>query len=260
MNVFTTRFRTLTLLFTLLLCTGGLAQLQAQDQGDIKFGVQASPTFSWMSTNNNLIDGDGSNLGLKLGILGEYYFTDQYSLHSGLGFHFNAGGTLRYDEEFTRVDIWQESIDDVLPGGAARDTSSGQGYKYSLQYLEIPIGLTLRTREFGFIKYYVRPALHLGILTQSRGELRGNRDISDDERFNIGPEVNALNLSWSIGAGAEYAISESTSLVGGLSFQSGFADVTTDNDTSINRPGRRAGEDDSKGRVNALVITLGVMF
>ena len=260
MNAFTTWFSTSTLLLTFLLCTGGLAHLQAQDQGDIKFGVQASPTFSWMSTNNNLIDGDGSNLGLKLGILGDYYFTDQYSLHTGLGFHFNAGGLLNYDEEFSRVDIWQESIDDVLPGGTARDTSSGQGYKYSLQYLEIPIGLTLRTREFGFIKYYVRPSLHLGILTQSRGELRGNDRISEDERFNISSSVNALNLSWSIGAGAEYAISESTSLVGGLSFQSGFADVTTDSGTSISRPGRQPGRDESKGRVNALVVTLGVMF
>ena len=260
MNVFTTRFSTPTLLLTFLLCTGGLAQLHAQDQGDIKFGVQASPTFSWMSTNSNLIDGDGSNLGLKLGLLGEYYFTDQYSLHSGLGFHFNAGGLLRYDEEFSKVDIWQESIDDAVSGGIGRDTSSGQGYKYSLQYLEIPLGLTLRTREFGYLKYYVRPALHLGILTQSRGELRGNNRISEDERFNISSAVNAINLSWSIGAGAEYAISESTSLVGGLSFQSGFLDVTTDSGTSVNRPGRDAGRDESKGRVNALVITLGVMF
>ena len=255
-----TNYVPLRLLFTTFLCTCGLASLSAQFTGDFKFGVQASPTFSWMGSNNNLINGDGTNLGLKLGILGEYYFSDQYSFHSGLGFHFNAGGTLLYDDEFTRVDIWREPLDEVLDVGAPRDTSGGVGYKYSLQYLEIPVGLTLRTREFGYLTYYVRPALHLGILTQSRGEVRGYNGLSDDERFNISSAVNGFNLSWSIGAGAEYALSESTALVAGLAFQSGFADITTDKDTELARPGRSGGEDDSRGKVNALVITLGVMF
>ena len=244
----------------LFLCLG-LTNLSAQVQGDLKFGVQASPTIGWMSTNSNLIDGDGSNLGLKLGIIGEYYISEQYSIHSGLGFHFNAGGTLLYDEEFSSVNIWRESLEEVVAAGQLpEDIQSGLAYDYSLQYLEVPIGLTLRTREFGYLRYFVRPSLHLGILTQSRGELRGARFIDEDERFNISSEVNPLNLGWSIGGGVEYAISTSTALIGGLSFQSGFADVTTDNDTEVQRPGRDPQEDDSRGRVNALVITLGVMF
>ncbi|NJC27914.1 porin family protein [Neolewinella antarctica] len=247
------------LLATLVLFFG-LGTLSAQLNGDIKFGVQLSPTFSSMSSNNNLINGDGTNLGLKLGLIGEYYIADQYSIHSGIGFHFNAGGTLRYDDEFSRVDIWQEPLNEVLPATTPRDTTSGSAYKYSLQYLEIPLGLTLRTRDFGYLSYYVRPALHLGILTQSRGEIGGYAGLSEDERFNISSEVNAINLSWSIGGGVEYAISESTGLIAGIAYQSGFADVTTDNDTSVTRPGRGAQEDDSRGKVNSFVITLGVMF
>ena len=248
------------LLLAIFLCTCGLANLSAQDTGDIRFGVQASPTFSWMGTNNSLIEGDGTNLGLKLGMMGEYFFAERYSFHSGVGFHFNAGGTLLYSNDFERVDIWQEPISDVLPVNASRDTTGGSSYKYSLQYFEIPVGITLRTREFGYLTYYVRPTLNIGISTQSRGEVSGYSGLSEDERFNIGSEVNGVNLSWSIGAGAEYALSESTALVGGIAFQSGFADVTTDNDTSVARPGRGANEDDSRGKVNAFVITLGVMF
>jgi len=233
----------------------------AQLPGDLQFGVQLSPTFSSMNTNNNLINGDGSNLGLKLGVIGEYYFRENYSIHSGLGFHFNAGGTLFYENQFTRVDLWDESLDSFLPANTKPDSiSGGIGFKYDLQFLEIPIGLTLRTREFGYIRYFVRPALHLGIMTGSRGSVRGAAFIDEDESFGISKEVNSLNLSWSLGAGIEYSISESTALVGGLAFQSGFADLTSDKGTVLQRAGRGTVEDDSKGRVNSLIIMLGVMF
>lgn len=233
----------------------------AQLPGDLQFGIQASPTFSGMSTNDNLINRDGTNLGLKLGVIGEYYFRENYSLHSGIGFHFNAGGTLFYEDQFTRADIWRESLDNTLASGVLPDTlSGGLGFKYDLQFVEIPIGLTLRTREFGYIRYYVRPAIHLGFLTQSRGRVKNAGFISEDENFDISKEVNSVNLSWSIGGGLEYSVSEGTALIGGIAFQSGFADLTTDKGTTLQREGRSPREDDSKGRVNSIVIMLGVMF
>jgi hypothetical protein len=232
---------------------------QAQFAGDLKFGIQVSPTFSGMNTNNNLINRDGTNLGLKLGVIGEYYFAETYSLHSGIGFHFNTGGSLFYENQFQRVDIWQESLDNALTT-VPDSISGGLGYKYDLQYVEIPIGLTLRTREFGYLRYYVRPALHLGILSQSRGSIKNAGFVDSEENFDIRSEVNGLNLGWSLGAGIEYSLSESTALVGGLAFQSGFADVTTDKGTSVTRPGRNPTEDDSRGKINSVVIMLGIMF
>jgi len=245
-----------TLCFVLLFCA---TSATVSAQRDLHFGIQVSPTFSGMTTDNNQINRDGTNLGLKLGVIGEYYFAETYSFHTGLGFHFNAGGTLFYQDQFTSVDIWEESLDgallsppDSLPGGS--------GFKYDLQYLEIPIGLTLRTREFGYLRYYVRPAIHLGFLTQSRGSLTNSNLIDSEENFDISKDVNGVNLGWSLGAGVEYSLSTNTALVGGIAFQSGFADVTTDKGTSVTRTGRPATEDDSRGKVNSIVIMLGIMF
>lgn len=251
-----TSVRSLILGLSLLFATGSL---QAQFSGDLKFGIQLSPTFSGMATNDNLINRDGSNLGLKLGLIGEYYFAETYSFHTGIGFHFNSGGTLFYEDQYKKVDIWGESLDGAL-NTVPDSIAGGLSYKYDLQYLEIPLGLTLRTREFGYIRYFVRPAVHLGILTQSRGSIKNAGFIGEDENFDISKEVNSFNLSWSLGAGIEYSVSESTALIGGLAFQSGFADVTTDKGTSLLREGRNPTEDDSKGKINTLVITLGVMF
>ena len=248
-------------LFSLLLMLLPALISAQQLPGDLQFGIQASPTFGSMSTDNNQINRDGSNLGLKLGLIAEYYFRENYSFHTGLGFHFNAGGTLFYEDQFTKVDIWRESLDNTLPANVLPDSiAGGLAYKYELQFMEVPIGLTLRTREFGYIRYYLRPSFHLGIVTRARGSIKNAGFIPEDESFDIGKEVNGLNLGWSLGGGIEYSISTSTALVAGLAYQAGFADLTRDNGTSLSREGRNPQEDDSKGKVGSLVVMLGIMF
>ena len=230
----------------------------------IQFGLQLSPSFSWMGTDNNQIESDGTNLGLKLGLLAEYYFQDNYSIHTGINFHFNSGGTLYYNDDatngFSEVGIWSESLGETLTSAPTAAELAGKSFDYNIQFVEIPLGLTLRTREFGYVRYFVQPAFTLGIVSGSRGSIRNAGFIDSDENFKISPEVNALNLSWGLGGGIEYAISTSSSLIGGLAFQSGFLDMTTDKNTRVVRQGRSPAEDDSKGRVSSLTLMLGIMF
>ncbi len=239
-------------LFTLLLFT---IQLEAQTQ-DIRFGFQLSPTIGWMSTNDNLINSNGANLGLKLGMTGDIYFQENYAVTTGIGFFFNAGGTLFYEESIDSVSIWPEvdipNFDGSFPGGT--------DFKYSLQYVEIPIGLKLRTREFGYIRYFLQPEITMGFRTQARGQVENVGDIDPDEKYDISSAVNILNFAWGLGAGIEYNVSTTTSLVGGIAFQSGFADVTRDKNTEISASSRSGGEEDSRGKVNGIIIRLGVIF
>ncbi|HMN88711.1 MAG TPA: outer membrane beta-barrel protein [Saprospiraceae bacterium] len=228
----------------------GMVLMQAQN--DIRFGFQASPTFAWMNTTSSRINPSGTNLGIKLGMVGEYYFRENYAFTSGLGFAFNQGGTLQH--EFGGL-YWRKS--DLGPG---LDTlPAGVKLKYGIQYIEIPAGMKMRTREFGYLRYFVEPALTLGFRSQARGTAQGRGIGSDLEKINIRKEVNAFNLAWGLGAGVEYTISESTSLVGGLGFQVGFTDVTDDNGTTFD-PVRGNRRENSKGKNNAIVLRLGVMF
>ena len=194
-------------------------------QNDIQFCFQLSPTISWLTTNDNKINSNGPNLGLQLGMIGEFYFRENYSLATGIGFHFNAGGKLFYEETIDTVGIWTEAN---IPGDNIYE--GGTDFKYSIQYVEFPIGLKLRTREFGYLRYYV-----------------------------IQSAVNLLNISWGIGAGMEYTVSSNTALVGGIAFQTGFTDVTKDKNTTLVSGGRQS-EEDSKGKLNSIVLRLGVMF
>lgn len=228
--------------------------LGAQDEGELRFGFQLSPTFNWLSTNTSDINSSGTNLGLRLGMMGEYYFAENYAFTTGIGFIFNHGGTLLHEnggDYWTRTDL---PIPDTisLPSGVKLD--------YGIQYLEIPFGLKMRTREFGYVRYFLEPSIILALKTQAQGKVEGVSAIDGDEKFNIRDEVNLLDMSWGIGGGLEYSISDNTRLIGGIGVHFGFIDITDDNGRVDDPDKPNPVEEDSKGVTRSLTIKLGVIF
>ncbi len=224
-----------------LMLLQGLAFSQASD---LRLGFQVSPAFSSMgTTDDNQINSNGTNLGLKLGMRGEIYFQENYAFLIGLGFFFNSGGTLRHENV---SDTWQKS---ELPGGVLRPFPGGTDLKYNLQYVEIPFGLKFRTKEFGYLRYFAEvPVITLGFKSQARGTIEYSGLKKD--KIDIKKEVNGLSLSWGLGGGVEYSVSESTAIIGGIGFQRIFTDVTKDYEPDA----------DSKAFISAIILHLGVMF
>ena len=222
-------------------------------QGEFRFGLQLSPSFNWINTENKHIKSNGPNTGLKLGILGEYYFAENYSFVSGLGFAFNQGGTLKYDNETI---IWKQS--DLEP--PLTDTlSKGANLKYGIQYIEIPLGLKMTTKEFGYFSFFAEPSISLNLKTKARGAVEAVG--IQEEKINIGDEVKAIALSWGIGGGVEYHVSTSTALVAGIFYQNIFTDITSNNSIDVKNKTNGAFEtDDSAATSSGLTIRLAVLF
>lgn len=239
------------LAFGFLLALQGLGFAQSE----FRFGVQASPTMSWLRTDDKLIEGAGTNLGLKFGVLGEYYFASNYAFFGGLGFGFNHGGTLQ--NGYTRSVSWPNTdlsnpLLDTLPKDAK--------LHYRLTYVEIPFGLRFRggSNEDSRIKFYAEaPVFSLGFLTKALGDIRGTAiDQTEDE--NIRDDVNGLSLSWGAGAGIEYEIASNATIVTGLFFQQQFTDMTNDGG-SVQGSGDWKPEK-SKGAYNSLSLRLAFFF
>lgn len=232
---------------------------RAMAQEEIRFGLQSSPTFSWMNTPDVQVNRSGTNLGLRLAMMAEYYFRESYALTSGIGFHFNAGGQLLYEEAGT---YWPKS--DLNPG---IDTlAAGAKLRYNLQYVEIPIGLKMRTREFGYFSYWLEPNLTFGFRSQARGNIDGRRFDggtvgADGDQISIREEIGGLNLSWGLSSGLEYALSGTTALLAGLDLRFGFSDVTKNTGTYFDstRNNEPRGED-SRAKIASLAIKLGILF
>ncbi len=234
-----------------------LSFLQTSAQSDFRFGFQTSPTFSWMNTNDNTINGNGTNLGLKLGLMGEKYFQENYGFTFGINFGFNQGGTLKYQGS---GNIWP----DVELSQVFYDLPQNTDLKYSLQYLEIPFAFRMRTQEFGYFRYHLDiPSFTLGVLTQAKGDI-STSEGDTSEGNDIRKAVNLLSFGLGLSGGVEYSIGENISLIGGLGFQTSLLDVTKDRGTNYIKPdGNNApevGEEDSSGKVNMITVRLGILF
>ena len=234
----------------------------SQDDRAMRIGFQASPLLSWVSNNDNQIVKTEGNIGLKLGTTADIYFKDNYSFTLGINLAFHEGGEFRYEiggNYLPKSDLSDPAIqtgDKPLPDGTK--------IKYNLQYVEFPIGLKIRSKEIGYIRYFVEaPVFHFAFLTRGRGDIES--DAFKFERENIYKDLQVFNIFWGFGAGLEYSISENNSLIGGLYFQSGLIDFTRDqghravpNPDVI--PEYLLEKDDSRATVNNIILRLGILF
>lgn len=251
------KLRTLLLITLFAISMNAFAQRVAWTR--FKFGLQASPTVSWLKTDNPKIGNNGFNTGLKLGATADYYFLENYALSTGIGFGFNHGGKLYHEQggkflaNSTLTDDKYNSGDKPLPDQV--------NIRYHIQYLEIPFALKMRTQPFGYFRIFAHaPIITLGWRNQARADITAE-DLNL-KKENIKKDVNPLLLSWGLGGGTEYELNPSTSLVAGLYYQRVFTDVTRDrkNFTVTNDNPYTTKSENSKAVLNAITLRLGVIF
>jgi hypothetical protein len=228
---------------------------------DLHFGMQLSPSWSSMSTDNNRLSGSGSNLGLKLGLIIENRFSQAYSVSSGINLHFNTGGALLTTQR--AVNVWKDSYENFdTPAPTATDTFNAESkFRYNLGFVEIPIGLKLRTAETGdHLRYFVEPLIALGFRNSASGAITGTAKF-DQTGVKIGSEVGVFNMSWGLGAGGEYIISNNTAVVVGLYYQSGFVGLLSDdNGVLVDNAGGKKAISTIRSTINSFTLRLGIMF
>ncbi len=241
------------LVFGFFLAIQGLSLAQQ----DFRFGIHASPTWSWMRTDDKFIEGIGSNWGLKFGVQGEYYFAQNYAFLAGLGFGFNQGGKLL--NGYQQAVLWPNTdLSDPRLDTLSKDAR----LHYRVTYVEVPFGLRFRggSNEDSNLKFYAEaPVFTLGFVTKALGDLRGNTPVQAEDE-NIRKEVNGLSLAWGAGFGIEYSVASSATIVAGLHFQQQFTDLTDDGGSVFDAGTSTWKKEDSKGSFNAITLRIGFFF
>lgn len=197
-------------------------------QSNVRFGFTTSPGISFYSADGKYHDSKGTRFSFNYGAIVDFVIdnNERYTITSGLTIDM-TGGNLK---------------------GATVDGLHQASMVAKVQYLEIPIGLKLRSNESAQnLTFYGT----LGVVNGFRIRSRANYDytgigldgvevnyneknirIKDLDFYpNAIKKINPYNMALHFEAGTEFRVSDNTSLVGGVYFRNGFTNVIKDKDS-----------------------------
>lgn len=126
--------------------TSILVVLLANAQEKFSGGIYLAPEISWFKPDNKQVKSEKSRLSFGFGITSDIALTNAFSLNLGLGF-FNSGGSLKYLDSLPKI----QAVDSVYTNIPANSI-----IKYKLQYIELPISIKGKTKEIGYISYFLK--------------------------------------------------------------------------------------------------------
>jgi opacity protein-like surface antigen len=185
----------------------------------MKFTVFVEPKFSWMTPDLKNVDNDGTKLGVNIGLNVDKFFAPNYAIMTGISID-NTGGFLKYD---------LVSGKPIKTNGGMDTVPTGSTLEYKLQYINVPIGLKLKTNEIGYFTFFTHLGINAGVNIKATGEVEGY-ELEND---NISDEIKLFNLGYYIGLGTEYSIGGNTAIVLGITYNNGFVDITTDSNNKV---------------------------
>lgn len=215
---------------------------KAQDDQGLHFGLKITPSIAWLRTDSKEVETNGSKFGFCYGLITEFKFAEHYAFATGLDITYR-GGNLK--SSFT--------VNDGVTNTVSITESAS-----TLQYIEIPISLKLKTNEIGSLTYYLQAGVAPGFNIRARADIKNNTEITtistgdkvtSNSEFNdedIQDDTNNLNFSMLIGGGIEYTLTGSTVLLVGIQFNNGLLDISD--------------KADIKANSNLLGLSVGILF
>lgn len=216
---------------------------QKSQKSNIQLGVKIEPGISWLKVNAKDFSKDGSSLRLSWGFVSDFQFAEKYFFSTGFNV-LSTGGSMKYP--------------DYLKFG--NDTVARLGEisrNYSIKYIEIPLSIKMKTRQFGDLTYFAQIGMGLGMRISAKSDddfyINGYTTALRITNNKIEDQVNFLRLSMILSAGVEYNMGGSTFLFGAFTFNNGFTNIF---DFKNNIPPFVSADAAS----NAVQLSVGLMF
>lgn len=144
----------------------------------LTFGLEISPAYTWLNTDNGQVDSDGGKIKLNGGLNIFYNVQERAAFYTGV--HLNGyGGVLKGETGI---------ITDVV--------------EYNFREVEIPLGLKLRTGNFDKYRFTAQLGAGMGILYNSSASKNQGLYTYDNERFDY--KLFPIRALYNLSIGAEY--------------------------------------------------------
>lgn len=225
---------------TLLLFTvfSAFGQKSAERPG-LRFAMRFTPTISWMTSDEKeLVDPDGAKIGYSFGVVGDWFFQENYALSSGV-FMNTMGADLVYGDNMT---LKTKNSGTVTPGG-----------EISLRpkYIEVPLGFKFLTKDFWRVRLVGQAGFNQFFLinAEAQSDNKTKNDVTIDGK-DVSDEFSSVNTAYHFGFAAEYGLGGSAYLTAGCMFTMGFNDITVSEYNGI----------DPVNKMNSVNFQLGIIF
>ena len=221
------KFFCLITFLTLSFITGN-AQNKKEDYKKLKLGLIASPQVSWLTSDFSKVENEGSVLGMSYGLMADFFFDKNYAISVSI-LRSHTGGKLKYStgtDPMMNIDHQYVTIDD------------GALIRYKLTYIELPVGLKLKTKLFRRLCYYGQ----LGLTPMINTKAYTGNDLALIDEIQIG------DIGFHFGGGVEYSLGGDTYLHAAFFYTNGLIDITTNDEIS------------DKTNLNSVNLRLGINF
>ncbi len=256
------------LLLAITLCAN-----YAVSQNKFRFGLKLGPAFNWMKPDDvKKFENGGTTLGFNWGLKAEYALSDNFSFYSGLELNHEKGKVSFTNKTYYYMTGNYDFIETKEENGThvPEDTT---GYllqlknrTYKSTYVTLPIGIKMKTNEIGYMTYFGEFGLNLAFRTGTKVtdevDYLGNNDakanLSDITDVNMDKDMQPIRVQLKVGLGAEYKISEGTSVFGALHYNLGFTNVVKgDSRFLLNENSTPVSQ---KFSAHGIAVTVGVLF
>ncbi|MCX6245307.1 MAG: porin family protein [Bacteroidetes bacterium] len=210
-------------------------KLFSQDS-KIHLGLKISPAISWMNPNEKNYSSKGAAAGIGFGFISDFYFTEHYAFSTGFNFSFLSGNL-------------------QFPYASSPDTGVMKR-KYSFRYLEIPLMIKMKTKEFGAFSFFGQIGFGTGfnLRTKANDEFMTDENKSLTDKYNLSSgETTLIREAILVALGTEYKIDESVSLLLSLGYSNSLNNVL--HGSNSKDPGL-----ENRSSLNYVELNIGVLF
>ncbi|MCB0396380.1 MAG: PorT family protein [Flavobacteriales bacterium] len=226
----------------------------AQDDGgkstsNFRFGIKGAPSLAWLKPDSKAFESAGSQVKFAYGLITEFKLGKTTSFVTGLDVAY-AGGKLNFKDSVWYTEAGDTSIFHLMKR------------KYTLQYVDLPLLLKMKTNEIGYMTYFAQFGFNLGFNIKSRAVDEVKQDKSTTtvvkEDVNVIKDVNFMRVALNIGLGVEYNITGNTSLLIAANYNNGFTNSFLGSSKSLMTKQNEALK--TKAFSNYMSLTVGFLF
>lgn len=220
------KFKNIALIGLLIIFISISLSSKAQ-QKPFKFGFKVSPALSWLSPDAKYYEQGGAAFTLNWGFIADITLMEHYYLSTGFNVSYFQGNL-----SYPHIMSFEQKGSDIAYEGNLDRT-------YNLRYIEVPLAFKMKTNELAKnIKFFGLMGINTGfnIRAKANDSFKGINTLGrsqsySEDKVDIKNETTTVKASLLVGAGIDYVIDESISMILGINFNNGLSNILKGNNT-----------------------------